>query len=134
MNQRQSSVSDVPAPNLVDMGRDAAHAQQCWATPYLDETAGEEVTVKVCGVAVAMLSEHSWAPHSSTDHVVNVGTIPTAPVPARCQRAGGKVCRRLMRSGWGGGLVVVRARESRVHGEGGQQVRSVGTGTPGGRL
>ena len=36
--------------------------------------------------------------------------------------------RRVVRwgAGWGGGLVVVRARERRVHGEGGQQVRQGG--------
>ena len=36
-------------------------------------------------------------------------------------------------AGWGGGPVVVRARERRAHGEGGQQVGSAGEGMPGGR-
>ncbi len=31
-------------------------------TPWPVEVAGREATVKVCGVAVAMLQGHSWAP------------------------------------------------------------------------
>jgi hypothetical protein len=34
---------------------------------------------------------------------------------------------------WGGGPVVVRGRESRLHGEGGQQASSTDAGMPGGR-
>jgi hypothetical protein len=80
--------------------------------------------VKVCGVAVAMLQGHSWAPTPSKGSRVNVGTIPAVPFPASGQLVGGKARRRLMPSGWGGGPVVVRGRESRSHGEGVQRVRS----------
>jgi hypothetical protein len=45
----------------------------------------------------------------------------------------GKARRLLMARRRGGVLVVVRAWESDVHGEGGQRVRSCGTGMPGGR-
>jgi len=31
--------------------------------------------VKVCGVAVAMLPEYSWAPNWLIDCLVNVGTV-----------------------------------------------------------
>ena len=86
--------------------------------------AGREATVNACGVAVAMLQGHSWAPTPLNGWRMNVGTIPTVPSPASSQLVGGKVRRRLMLSGWGGGPVVVRARESRVHGEGVQRVRS----------
>jgi len=66
--------------NLVDSGRFAAHAHpRGQATPTPDETTGQEATVKACGVAVAMLPEHSWTPPSSTGHMVNVGTIPGRP-------------------------------------------------------
>jgi hypothetical protein len=81
--------------------------------------------VKVCGVAVAKPQGHSWAPTPSNGLGVNVGTILTAPFPVSCQLIGGKVCRRLMPLGWGGGVVVVRGRESRLHGEGPQHVRSI---------
>jgi hypothetical protein len=52
--------------NLVDMGRCAARGIPEFvtgmSTPKPDSSGGEEVTVKVCGVAVAMLPEYSWAP------------------------------------------------------------------------
>jgi hypothetical protein len=81
--------------------------------------------VKVCGVIVAMLQGHSWAPTLSKGSRVNVGTIPAVPFPASGQLVGGKARRRPMLSGWGGGPVVVRGRESRPHGEGVQRVRSI---------
>lgn len=48
------------------------------------------------------------------------GLLGTGPLPAEGRR-------------WGGGLVVVRAEESSVHGEGGQQVGGEETAMPGGR-
>jgi hypothetical protein len=80
--------------------------------------------MKDCGVVVAMLQGHSWAPTLSMGSGVNVGTIPVAPYPASCQLVGGKARRRLMPPGGDGGPVVVRGRESRSHGEGVQRVRS----------
>jgi hypothetical protein len=74
---------------------------------------------------VAMLQGHSWAPTPSKGSRVNVGTIPAVPFPASSQLVGGKARRWLMPSGWGGGPVVVRGRESRSHGEGVQRVRSI---------
>ena len=81
--------------------------------------------MKNCGVAVAMLQGHSWAPTLSNGSGVNVGTTPAVPDPVSVQLSGGKVRRRLMPPGWDGGPVVVRGRESRPHGEGVQRVRSV---------
>jgi len=81
--------------------------------------------MKVCGVVVAMLQGHSWAPTPSKGSGVNVGTILVVPSPASIQLAGGKVRGRLMPPGWDGGPVVVRGRESRSHGEGVQRVRSI---------
>jgi hypothetical protein len=81
--------------------------------------------VKACGVAVARPQGHSWAPHPSNGSRVNVGTTRLVPLPARSQRVGGKACRQLMPTGWDGGVVVVRGRESRSHGEGPQCVRSI---------
>ena len=54
-----------------------------------------------------------------------MGTISAVPFPASLVLAGGKTRRRSMRSGWDGGPVVVRDRESRLHGEGVQRVRSI---------
>jgi hypothetical protein len=88
--------------------------------------------VKICGVAVARLQGHSWAPAPSKGSRVNVGTILLVPPRRAACTLGGKTCCRSMPTGWGGGPVVVRARESRVHGEGVQRVRS-GTAERGGR-
>ncbi len=94
-------------------------------TPWLGDVAGREATVKGCGVVVAMLQGHSWAPTPLKGSRVNVGTIRTVPSPASSQLVGGKTRRRSMPSGWGGGPVVVRGRESRPHGKGVQRVRSI---------
>jgi hypothetical protein len=83
--------------------------------------------VNACGVAVAMLQGQSWAPTLSKGSRVNVGTIHAVPFPASSLLVGGKTRRRSMPSGWGGGPVVVRGRESRPHGEGVQRVRSMQT-------
>ena len=93
-------------------------------TPWSVCVAGREAAVNVCGVATAMLQGHSWVPIPSNGPKVNVGTNPVVPNPSSCQLPGGKVRRRLMPPGWGGGLVVVRGRESRPHGEGRQSVGS----------
>ena len=81
--------------------------------------------MNACGVAVAMLQGQSWAPTPSKGSRVNVGTTLMVPSPASNLLVGGKARRRLMLSGWGGGPVVVRGRESRSHGEGVQCVRSI---------
>lgn len=121
--------------NLVDMGRVCSGVAAVWSGGQLRSRtadAGGEATVKVCGVTVAMLPGLSWAPHSS------IGTQRTWEPSAVALPSGQPV-----RSGagpssadgrrWDGGLVVVRAEESSVHGEGGQQVSSKDTGMPGGR-
>src|SRR4029450_9575107 len=84
-----------------------------------------------CGVPVARLPGKSWdrPRHRS---MVNVGTLPGSPDPPAGQAGGGQA-RRQPRVWAGGGVpVVVRGRESRPHGEGGQRVRSGGTGMSGG--
>lgn len=91
----------------------------------MGDVADREATVKACGVTVAKLQGHSWAPTPSNGSGVNVGTIPAVPSPAGSLLVGGKARRRLMPPGWGGGPVVVRGRESRSHGEGVQRVRSI---------
>src|SRR4029453_7606850 len=66
-------------------------------------------------------------------HTVNVGSARMPPFPPCGQHGGGQARRRLVASGRGGVPVVLGGRESRSHGEGGQPVRSRGTGRPGGR-
>ena len=94
---------------------------------------GKEATGKVCGVPVARLQGNSWAPTPSIGCVVNVGTVAVPPHLLTGQVSGGQDRRRLMVRRQDGAPVVVRDRESRLHGEGGQRVRSVGIGTPGDR-
>jgi hypothetical protein len=66
-------------------------------------------------------------------YMVNVGTTAWLPDPLPIQGEGGKTCRLLTARRWGGGSVVVRGRESRLHGEGTQRTRRAGIGMPGGR-
>jgi hypothetical protein len=87
--------------------------------------------VNACGVAVARLQGHNWAPTPSKGSGVNVGTISPIPPRGPYRAADGKTCRRSTPTRWGGGSVVVRARENRVHGEGIQCVRSADAGRGG---
>jgi hypothetical protein len=64
--------------------------------------------------------------------MVNAGTRSGSPFPLASQAGGGQARCRLLALGGDGAAVVVRGRESRPHGEGRQQVRSGGTGRPGG--
>lgn len=111
----------------------AVHSCDLQGTPEPVVIAGWEVTRNVCGVLVAMLQGQSWAPHLSTGCVVNVGTDPGAPYLPTCQVGIGQARCQLMVQGRDGAFVVVRGRESRSHGEGRQQVRSLGTGMSGDR-
>jgi hypothetical protein len=64
---------------------------------------------------------------------VNVGTVSVLPSPASSPLVGGQVHCRLLMPERDGGFVVVRTRESRVHGEGTQQVSGEVVGMLGGR-
>lgn len=80
--------------------------------------------MKACGVVVAKQQGHSWAPTPSSGSRVNVGTISKTPEPASIPLVGGKTRCRSKPSRWDGGPVVVRGRESRLHGEGVQRICS----------
>lgn len=124
MSERPSI--ECTSSNLMDMGWAAARIDApASRTPELISVVDQEATVKACGVVVAMLQGHSWAPTPSIGSGVNVGTNPVVPSPASSLLAEGKASRRLMPSGWDGGPVVVRGRESRPHGEGVQRDRSI---------
>jgi len=84
---------------------------------YLGVVAGERLRV-LAGGAVGVQP----AADPVKRIVVNVGSAPGAP---GCWWRPGKARCRLMGAGRGGVRVVVRGRESRPHGEGGQQDRSI---------
>jgi len=66
-------------------------------TSWLVEVAGGEATVKGCGVAVAMLQEHRWAPTPSKGSTVNVGTTAVVPyLDSRFRLAGGNARREVV--------------------------------------
>jgi hypothetical protein len=48
--------------NLADRGWVAVHARGGRATRWPGDVAGAEATMKICGVVVAKLQGHSWAP------------------------------------------------------------------------
>jgi len=132
-NQRlNASQEQTTSSNLTDLGWVAtrtggttAMPWSCWGTLWLGDVAGREAAPNACGVGVARLQGHSWAPNPSKGSRVNVGTIPSVPFPASSPLVGGNARRQRMLAGWDGGPVVVRARESRAHGEGVQCVRSI---------
>ena len=112
-------------PGGCGLGR-RAHPNLFWVrgTLGLVDVAGPEAMRKACGVLMAMRQGHSWAPPLINGYAVNVGTVPAAPHPP-VGLVGGKVRRQLMLSGRGGGPVLVRGRESRLHGEGVQRDRGL---------
>jgi len=84
---------------------------------YLGVVAGERLRV-LAGDAVGVQP----AADPVKRIMVNVGS---APRPPGCWWQPGKARCRLMGAGCGGVRVVVRGRESRPHGQGGQQDRSM---------
>ena len=71
--------------------------------------------MKVCGVAVARLQGHSWAPTLLNGWRVNVGTIPLVPRRPAARWPQGKVRCRLMPVGWGGGPVYYSKTAVGIH-------------------
>jgi hypothetical protein len=135
VNQRVNPLKSGTGSNLVDVGRAAVRVEpshgETTPKPIID--VGGEATVNACGVAVGEAAAAELGADPVDRYVVNVGTVPVLPFPASSQLVGGQVHRRLMTPGRGGGSVVVRARESRAHGEGTQRVRSRVAGMSGGR-
>jgi len=129
----KASQANTTSSNLTDLGWVAARTCMTYGELLkLVNVAGREATSKVCGVDVAKLQGHSWAPNPTNGCGVNVGTIPAAPSPTSSLLVGGKARCRPMPPGWGVGPVLVRVQESRTHGEGVQRVRGI-TAARGGR-
>ena len=120
--------------NLVDMGRDAVHGH---LMRVADSEAG--LACRRGGHGEGLRRSRGDAAGAKLDaklidrFAVNTGTIPRRSRCPGSTRAGGIGPSSAEGTGWGGGSVVVRARERRAHGEGGQQVGSAGEGMPGGR-
>jgi hypothetical protein len=133
VNQCQSSVSGVPALTWWIWAGEQRTPAFLRATPKPDEGAGQEATAKVCGVAVAMLPGQQLGTSLDDRLLGERGNHPRSPSRPADPAGRGQARRRLMAVGWDGGFVVVRARESRAHGEGSQQTRSEDAGMPGGR-
>ena len=133
VNQWLKSLKRETGSNLVDMGRGAARAEltEGEATPTVRYSSGRGGH----GECLRRTREDAAGVELGTDpvdrYIVNVGTIflPLTPPPG--QGGAGQTHRWLMAWGWDGVFVVVRARESRVHGEGRQQARNSGTVMPG---
>jgi hypothetical protein len=109
--------------NLVDMGRGAVHGHPVWVA---DSVAGLACRRNRGDAAGAKLDAKPV-----NRFLVNTGTIwcrSCCPGSAWVSRIGPSSAEGAR---WGGGPVVVRARERRAHGEGGQQVSSGGQGKPG---
>ena len=131
-NQRSNPLKNDTGSNLVDMGRacsegapDSSDGRASRHPKRVDEGSFGESLRRTRG----RLQGKSWAPPPTNGCVVNLGTAMKLPRPVWA----GKERRPLTASGRGGAPVVVRGWESQPHGEGGQQVRSVGVGMPGGR-
>ena len=118
----------------MDMGRAAVHIHTVRCGDSEARELGwwgghEESLRRTCGETAG--EQLDTAPVNRS--VVNVGTILKLPSRLVIQTSDGQARRQLMASGWGGALAVVRGRESRPHGEGGQQVRSISLGIAEGR-
>ena len=113
--------------NLVDMGRAAVRDAPCSAWRPTPEPVGErrpggheESLRRTRGEAAG----EKLGTNPVDRFMVNVGTIVGLALPAAQpgRRRAGPPSADGPR--WGGGSVVVRGRESRLHGEGSQRVRS----------
>ena len=135
VNQWLNPLKRETGSNLVDVGWTAVHA---------DPVAGEATPTSVFSGRSGGHEEglrrtrgEAAGEELGTDPVnrlmVNVGTTLGSPSPLHGQCGGGQARCRLMAPGWGGVLVVVRGRESRLHGEGAQRVSSDAMAMAGGR-
>jgi len=135
VNQWLNPLKRGTGSNLVDAGRVAVHAEPIHgeATPTpgnVGRVGGHtECLRRRCGDAAG----EELGADPADRYMVNVGTVFESPsLPSR-QGGNGQAHRRLTARGWDGASVVVRARESRAHGEGRQQARNSGTAMPGAR-
>ena len=105
VNQRlNASQDETTSSNLAHLGWVATRTRtmmSCRETLGSGDVADREATVNACGVTVAKLQGHSWAPTPSNGSRMNVGTTLMVLSPASSQLVGGKTHRQSMLSGWG---------------------------------
>jgi hypothetical protein len=122
VNQRMNASQEYHQLKSDRYGLGSGAYPYLWGTPGLVDVASREAIMNFYGVVMAMPQEQSWVPNLSNYSGMNVGTIRTVPLRSTASGSEGKIYRRLMLFEWGGGVVVVRDRESRSHGEGPQCV------------
>lgn len=136
MNQWLNLLKRGTNSNLVDMGW-AAVRTVLGQPAGITRTSVIDVDVRGHDESLRRSRGEAAAEELDTDPVnrnaVNVGTVSASPFSLCIPHEDGQVHRRLMSPRRGGGSVVVRGRESRLHGEGIQQDRRRGIDTPGGR-
>jgi len=136
VNQWLNPLKGGTGSNLVDLGRATVRADQFACGQRLRSRLLMSVgrpSPQCCGFGDGEAVAAKLGADPANRDTVNVGTLPGLPSPPSSQLGGGQAHRQPMTLAGGGGSVVVRARESRVHGEGTQRVRSRCDGRPGGR-
>ena len=134
MNQWLNPLKRGTGSNLADLGRVTVHGDLLSGGRRLRSrllmSVGRPLP-QCCGFGGGEAVAAELGADPVNRDTVNVGTISGSPFPASIGLVGGQAHRRLTAPGWGGGPVVVRGRESRLHGEGAQRVRSRCDGMPG---
>ena len=132
-NQRWKPRKSSAGSNLADQGRSAAHARTVRTTPMVGKRTlrggHKESLRRTYGEAAG----EKLGASSVNRYTVNVGTVMELPSGRPARSVVGRSVVLQMASWRGGVLVVVRDRENRLHGEGGQRIRRFGIGMSGDR-
>lgn len=136
MNQWLNPLKGGTGSNLVDLGRatvrDGFYCGGRRLRSRLSMPVGRP-SPQCCGFGGGEAVAAKLGADPVDRDIVNVGTLPGLPSLPSIGLGGGQAHRQLTTPAGGGGSVVVRARESRVHGEGTQRVRSDRDRMSGGR-
>lgn len=135
VNQWWNPLKGGTGSNLVDLGRATVRVDEDVRRRRLRSRLFAPVgrpSPRCCGFGGGEAVAAELGADPVDRHTVNVGTLVGSPSPPPSQGGDGQAHRRLMAWRGGGGSVVVRGRESRLHGEGTQRVRRRCDGTPGG--
>jgi hypothetical protein len=136
VNQWLNPLKRGTGSNLADLGRATVHAGQDVRGLRLRSRLLMSVgrpSPQYCGFGGGEAVAAKLGADPVNRDTVNVGTLPGLPSLPSIRLVSGQAHRQPMTPAGGGGSVVVRARESRVHGEGTQRVRSRWNRMSGGR-
>jgi len=134
VNQWLNPLKGGTGSNLVDLGRATVRADRFGRGQRLRSrllTSVGRPSPQFCGFGGGEAVAAELGADPADRHMMNVGTRIGSPSPASSQLVGGQAHRQLTARCGGGGSVVVRGRESRLHGEGAQRVRRCCDGMPG---